>query len=1040
MNRSFRTSMSRLAMATLLLVAVVATSQAAQRRITSRVDDTQPVRLQGHVHPQLRDRVDEGRVSPTMPISRMTLTFRLSPEQQADLAALVAAQQDKSSPFYHQWLTPEQVGARFGLSQGDLDQVTAWLQSRGLTVFDTPATRMYVAFSGTAAQVESAFRTELHNYALNGDVRYANATEPAIPAALSGVTTGLHGLNNFRIKPRARRLQKNFTSSVSGNHFLTPGDIATIYNLNPLYAANIDGTGQSIAIVGQTDIQTSDVAAFRSLSGLPASTPTVVLVPGSPDPGFQVNTGDYDEAMLDLEWSGGIARKASIVYVNSDDVFDSAIYAINSNQAPVVSMSYGACENFWVSADINTLNTAAQVANTLGITFVAAAGDSDAADCDNNGSTAQVSATRGPAVDFPGSSPFVTAIGGTTFNEGSNPSQYWKSATSSADVISSANSYIPEVAWNDTNPTDGIIGTGGGASALFGKPSWQVGTGVPNDGRRDLPDISFAASPNHDGYLVCAADQGVCLGSSFRDSSGNLFVVGGTSVGTPMFAGVVALINQKTGNRQGNVNPILYELAQYSPAAFHDITSGNNIVNCTSGSTGCPSSGQFGFSAGVGYDQVTGLGSLDVNAVVNGWLSGAPTITSLSPSTAIAGGNGLTLTVNGTNFMTSATVQWNGSARTTTFVNPTQLTAAITADDIFAPGTASITVVNPGSNGGTSGAQTFTITGNNPVPLVSSISPGTVSAGAASFTLTVTGKGFVKTSVVQWNGSARTTTYVSSTQLTASIGAADVATAGTASVTVATPLPGGGTSAAVSFFVIGGAGITLPNASYLPHIVIGQQAGTGYVTKVTITNLSTSSNNVILNLLTTTGTVAQSLSYNIAAAGTVRFETPESQRFQTPAVVEWGIVYSQNPVGANLFFEVESDPFSAKVVNAIGFNAAATLTDLTIPIEMQPAAPGASVSRTVGLALANPNNAAATVTLKLIDSNGNVLATDIENIPALNQIAKDLASLPTFAAALPASGFIGSVSVSSTVPLAPIALGADLGQFFSTPPYTGKAK
>jgi hypothetical protein len=1047
MKSGFRTGSSRFAVAALILMTAVVTSHAAQRRITSRIDDTRAVALPGNLSPQVRAATDEGRISPMTPMSRMTLTFRLSPQQQSDLVSLLAAQQDRSSASYHQWLTPEQVGERFGVAQSDFDQVAQWLEAHGLKVVERPASRMYVAFSGTAAQVEAAFHTEIHNFALNGELHYAAVAEPAVPAALSGVTAGVHGLHNFKLRPHNVRLRRNFTSSVSGKNFITPADFAVIYDLNPLYSANIDGAGQSIAIVGQTDIQQSDVDAFRTAAGLTASTATVVLVPGSPDPGFQVNSGDYDEALLDIEWTGGIAKKASVIYVNAENVFDSLIYAINSNQAPVISMSYGACEAQWSNADVNTVITATQLANAQGITVVAAAGDEAAADCDSQGATA---AHLGLAVDFPASGPNVTAIGGTTFNEGSNSSQYWKPATSTTgDVIASALSYIPEVAWNDTGLVvqgiaEGLTGGGGGVSTLIAKPSWQLGPGVPSDGHRDVPDVSFAASADHDAYLICA--EASCVNGTFRYTDNNLFAVGGTSVGAPAFAAVVSLLNQKTGHRQGNVNPILYELAQYMPTAFHDITSGNNIVPCAAGTPGCPSSGSYGFSAGAGYDQATGLGTIDVNVLLNAWLSGAPTLTSLSPSTGIAGGNGLTLTVNGTNFTTTAIVQWNGSARTTTFVSPTQLTAAITADDILAPGTASVTVLNPGTNGGLSGALTFTITGNNPVPTLTSLSPGQIAAGSGSFTLTVNGKGFVKGSTVNWSipGSIAAnqlpTTYVSSTQITASVSAAFVTSATTAAVSVVNPPPGGGPSTVANFYVIGATGVPLPNASYLPHIVSGPQGGAGYVTKVTITNISTSSNNVILDFLTQSGTVAQSLSYNIPSGGTVRFQTPESARFQSPATVQWGIVYSQLPVGANLFLEVESDPFTATIINTIGFNAAPAQTDFTIPIEMQPAAAGAAIGRTVGIALANPSANAAVATLKLVDANGNVLATATQNIAALSQTAFSVDSIPAFAAVLPSSNFIGSVTVSSTVPLASIALEDDLGPFSSSPPFTGRAK
>jgi hypothetical protein len=1048
---STRTFIARIAAATLLVMAAVVPSTAAQRRITSRIDDTRAVALPGNLHPQIRAASDEGRVNPSMPLSRMMLTFRLSAAQQRDLDSLLAAQQDSTSPLYHQWLTPEEIGARFGLAQSDLDQVAQWLEARGLTVVERPATGMYIAFSGTAAKVEAAFHTEIHHYASDGEVHYANATEPAIPAALSGVIVGMHGLHNFRMRPHGVRLRRNFTSSVSGNHFLTPGDFATIYNLNPAYAAKIDGTGQSIAIVGQTDISVADVAAFRTASGLPAPALTQVLVPGSADPGLLLDTGDFDEAQLDIEWSGGVAPNATVVYVNSTDVFDSIIYAINSNAAPVISMSYGACEAAWTTADVNTVVTASQLANGQGITIAVASGDSGAADCDR-----ATAARRGPAVDFPASNPFVTGVGGTTFNEGSNSSQYWKTPTTTGgvpctsfpcgtDIISSAISYIPEVAWNDSAIDGFTTGSGGGVSTLFSKPTWQVGPGVPNDGKRDVPDVSFAASADHDAYLICS--QSVCTNGTFRFSDGSVFAVGGTSVSAPAFAAVVALINQKTGHRQGNVNPILYELAQYSPNAFHDITTGNNIMPCVAGSIGCPAgTNSFGFSTGPGYDPVTGLGTLDANVILNSWLSGAPSLTSLAPATAVAGGSAFTLTANGTNFQIGAVVQWNGKPRATTFVSPTQLTASITADDIFVPDTVSVTVNNPGTNGGVSGALPFTITGNNPVPVLTSIAPGTVPAGSAAFTLTVTGKGFAKGSTVMWTpagaiaANALTTTYVSSTQLTAAVPAVFVANSGSAAVSVVTPAPGGGASQVTNFYIGGVTSLPLPNVAYLPHIVSGPQSGNGYVSKVTITNLSTSSNNVVLSFLTQTGAAAQSQSYNIPAGGTVRFQTPESARFTSPASVQWGIVYSQAAVGANLFFEVQSDPVSATVINTIGFNAAPAMTDFTLPVEMEPAAPGAAIGRTVGLALANPSSTAAVATLKLVDGSGNVLATDTENIPAFGQIAKAVNAIPAFAAVLPAQNFVGSITVSSNVPLASIALEDDLGPFSSTPPYPGRAK
>ena len=207
------------------------------------------------------------------------------------------------------------------------------------------------------------------------------------------------------------------------------------------------------------------------------------------------------------------------------------------------------------------------------------------------------------AVDFPGSSPYVTSAGGTEFNE--NGQTYWSASNNSN--AGSALSYIPEIAWNDTT-TDGFLSaSGGGVSRLFAKPSWQKGTGVPADSFRDVPDIALSASPDHDPYLICSA--GWCT-NGYRNSQTYLDAVGGTSAAAPSFAGIVALINQKMHSSQGNINPALYAVASTAPGAFHDITAGSNVVPCVIGKPNC-TTGTMGYTAGPGYDQVTGLGSID---------------------------------------------------------------------------------------------------------------------------------------------------------------------------------------------------------------------------------------------------------------------------------------------------------------------------------------------------------------------------------------------------------------------------------------------
>ncbi len=588
------------------------------------IDDSSQVTLRGNVHPMVQAQFDQGPVEDSFKLEHVTLMFKPTESQQASLAALLDRQQNPSSPDFHKWLAPEEFANRFGLSQNDLGKVVTWLQAQGFTVTQRARGRNWVTFSGTAVQVRAALHTEIHHYLVKGRTYYANASNPSVPSALAEVVLGFRSLDNYRLKPRSavRRvnssLKPNFTSSVSGNHFLAPGDFAIIYDVNGLYSSQMDGTGQSIAVMGQTDILMSDVEAFRRASGLPANDPTVILVPGSADPG--VVSDDITEASLDVEWSGAVAKNAMIIYVYANPnagngVLDSLQYTIDQNLAPVISISYGACEQDWGSVNLQLTAALAQQANSQGMTMVAASGDSGATDCDfsTNPNVPVVTATHGLAVDAPASLPYVTGMGGTEFNEGSG--DYWQPAPNQ-DVSPSVLSYIPEIVWNSTSQTNGLLAGGGGASAFFVKPSWQTGNGVPDDNSRDVPDISLNASTDHDGLLFCS--QGNCV-NGYRDSSQNLLVAGGTSAGAPTFAGLVALINEQTNSQQGNVNYVLYSLAASSPDAFHDITTGDNMEPCQATTTDCPTGGLIGHSAGVGYDLASGLGSIDALNLATAW-------------------------------------------------------------------------------------------------------------------------------------------------------------------------------------------------------------------------------------------------------------------------------------------------------------------------------------------------------------------------------------------------------------------------------------
>jgi subtilase family serine protease len=651
----------------LLFMSESLSGQTLKDRIAQAVDTSQAMALNGNVHPLARPQYDQGRVESSMPM-RVTLVFKMSAAQQADLDALLASQQDRGSPDYQRWLTPEQYGSRFGLGQGDLNKVRGWLESEGLQVDSIPASQNAIVARGSAQQVAAALHTEIHRYVIDGKAQFANSSGPSVPAALADVVSGIRGLHNFALKPRlVRRISPRFTSGVTGNHFVTPPDFATIYQLNSLYQQGINGTGQKIVVVGQSDVALSDVRAFRTNSGLAANDPTPIdsnnsalvglIVPGDNDPGLQ--SSDIDEANLDVEWSGAIAPNATIIFVvgnpvSGGGVFDSLFYAITHSPilAPVISVSYGECEpNAIADGSYSGFYLPfMQQANAEGITVLGPSGDSGAADCDSGATSVD-----GLAVDMPGSLPTVTSVGGTEFQEGRDTAgQFWSNPVciglpGCADVVSSAKSYIPEGAWNDTAALSELTAGGGGASSVIAKPAWQAGTGVPNDAARDVPDVSFSASPLQDPYLICSeyvdptSNQLTpwCTTNGFRNAStnpnlnGQLDTVGGTSVGPPAMAGIVALISQETGhtptNGLGNINPILYPLATRTPTAFHDVAVGNNQVPFSSA---CGAVSNIGFNAGTGYDLATGLGSISASTLVTNWTSVSPGSTSPASTSA----------------------------------------------------------------------------------------------------------------------------------------------------------------------------------------------------------------------------------------------------------------------------------------------------------------------------------------------------------------------------------------------------------------------
>ncbi len=636
-----------------LVVCAMTVAQAraqAPVRIHAGINNAEQATLQNSLHSQAQAQFDAGRMPADTRLNGIGMVFSRSAQQEADLLALIAAQQNPGSPFYHQWLTPEEFAARFGMADADLGKAQSWLEQQGFTVERVARSKNAIYFSGTARQVEQAFGTEMHFYKINKTQHFAPSTALSVPAALAPVVLGIRNLDDFR--PRAQvllrkdaRVKPSFTSSQSGNVFFGPGDIATVYDITPLYHASVTGTGQSITLVGQSAIAVSDIEAFENAAGLTVKDPVQYLVPNSGN-ATAPTAGDEAESDLDLEWSGAIAPGATInfVYTGSNSnygAFDSLQYAIEEKIGTIISSSYGTCE---AALGGLTLESSLAQAATQGQTVMSAAGDQGSTDCYGIG-TLPLTTQEALAVDYPASSPYVTGMGGTEISNANaaydTQGTTWWAAEGSSDIVSSALQYIPEMAWNDDTSNCGVSNClsagGGGASSLFTKPSWQTGVAGISGNMREVPDLALYASPNVPGFLYCTSDSsawasgqsGSCV-TGFRDANNvDLTLAGGTSFDGPIFSGILALINQKQGytTGQGLINPELYKLASVSATyavAFNDITTGNN--DCLAGSANC--SGTAGFSAGTGYDQVTGLGSVDASNLADAWPpSTGPTLT-----------------------------------------------------------------------------------------------------------------------------------------------------------------------------------------------------------------------------------------------------------------------------------------------------------------------------------------------------------------------------------------------------------------------------
>jgi subtilase family serine protease len=829
-----------------LLLAACSLCLTAQR-VRAVPDDTRTVTLTGNRHPLARAAFDVGAASPRHRMDKMILVLDSSDEQNLALDGLIAAQHNPASAGYQKWLTPDEFADQFGVSQNDVDQISAWLNSHGFSVDEVPTGRRTIVFSGTAAMVGAAFHTQIRKYQVNGELHYANASDPRIPEALAGVVGGTVTLHDFRRQSMhtTKLVAPDFTSG--GSYYMAPADFATIYNLAPLYSGGLDGTGKSIAIAGRTNINMSDVQTFRTYFGLPVNNPQIIV--NGTNPGIN---SDEDEAVLDVEWSGAVAKGATIKFVvsastyASDGVDLSAQYIVSNNLAPVMSTSYGNCESSMGTTELAFFKNLWQQAAAEGISAMVSAGDSGAAGCDQGN---EATALAGAAVNGLCSTIYNVCVGGTQFADTSSYSAYWLSS-SNATTKGSALSYIPESAWNQSGSVGGGSGlwaTGGGASAIYAKPSWQSGPGVPADGKRDVPDISLTAS-SHDGFLIY--------------ENGSLYVIGGTSASAPAFAGIMAIVNQKTGSAQGNPNPTLYALAALqakgtSHPYFHDVTSGSNSVP-----------GAAGYSAGTGYDLTTGLGTVNASNLVNYWgdavitvppsMIAVMTVPSMTLRQGASGTSTANISVAG-GFSSAVTLAVSGAPgvaatlASSNFLTPGSGSSVltITVGAAAVPGTAQVMVTATGGGLTSAGAvnltivPAFTLTTNfaavsvqqgssTPVTLTSAIATGF--SGAVVFTTSALPTGVTvgfTPSTISAPGSGVSTLAIAASN-SASVGVYSITVTGTSGSVKATAVVSVTVGSPSSFTLVATpAGLTLaPGTSGISSIKI--TPGSGFTAAVAL--------------------------------------------------------------------------------------------------------------------------------------------------------------------------------------------------------------
>jgi pseudomonalisin len=800
--------------------------------VSAAVNPADRVPLPGHHPAWASPQNDVGAVPAALPIERLTLVLARPPQIEQAYAKFLKDQQDPASSDYHQWLTPAQIGKRFGVSAHDLHALTGWLQSQNLRVDAIANSRQRITFSGPASAVGTAFGAEMHYFMVNGEKRISINAEPQIPAALAAVIKSVSGLYTIKFYPQhGSQTEQAPSHNVGSNwravpdasfncgsgtctYIIFPADFATIYNLNNV-TSGITGTGQTIAIVGRSGVCTADITNFATQAAVTANIPTTIVPPlGTTPPApacstTQTASGDQSEATLDVTRSGSVAQGAALDLVVSvetggqDGIAIAATYVVDTPPTPapkIMTISFGLCEGEAGASGVGFWDSLFQEAAGEGISVFVSSGDSAAAGCDTAFTTPPATQSLSPNAIC--ASSYATCVGGTEFADAGDPTEYWRGSNGAG--FESALSYIPEGAWNEPLNGQGqpvVAGTGGGVSGFIPTPSYQTGTGVPTArAGRYTPDVAFSAS-DHDGYFGClVAGGGSCVVSN---GSFGFEIFSGTSAAAPDMAGITALLNQKIGSAQGLLNPTLYTLAATTTnAVFNDVTVASSAVtncvvttpsmcnNSTAGPNGL-TGGLSGYLVDTGYDEATGLGSINVANLLTNWTSNnvaTTTTLNVSPASPVNVGTSVTFTAtvkaaSGTVTPTGTVTFFNGStALNATPVTLTSGVATFTSSTLAGASYSITAAFSPATGtdfaGSTSSALPYEV---QDFQIAASPTTVTISAPGGSGTTTLT--------ITPLGGFSQTLTYTCTGLPSEATCTFTAATATTETLTISTTAP-----------------------------------------------------------------------------------------------------------------------------------------------------------------------------------------------------------------------------------------------------------